>query len=82
LARAVSLPNRAFCLVVPAADQAKLWTVRTTRVLLRCASLITVVIRALVQPLHPTVAAPFLLVSRFPAAEAPTPKKAIVDNLA
>ena len=63
-------------------DQAKLWTVRTTRVRFACAALMTLVSFELVQPLQPTVVEPSALVrSRLPFAAAPTPKYAIVEIL-
>src|SRR6186997_686446 len=75
LARLPELPRSDFWRFTPADDQAKLWTVRTTRAPLAWAALMTDVIRELVQPLQPTVVEPSLLrFWRLPAPVAPTPK--------
>ena len=75
------LPSRAFWRLTPLDDQAKLWTVRTTRAPLLCAAFMTAVIFELVQPLQPTVVEPSLLrFWRSPLAAAPTPKYATVDS--
>ena len=66
----------------PEAFQAKLWTVRTTRVPVACAWLMIDVIAELVQPDHPDVIVPSLLRRcRLPAASVPTPKYAMVEIL-
>ena len=65
------------------AVQAKLCTVRTTRVRLVWAVLMTLVSLELVQPLQPTVVVPSLFfLTRAPVELAPTPKYAMVESFA